>query len=355
MEKKPFVTLEQLQEIEKTYPTPFHIYDEKGFMENARRVNEAFAWNEGFREYFAVKAEPNPFIIKLLKEEGIGVDCSSETELMIAEKLGFTCSCSRCADRLICSILSAYFSKYASNVSLFIACKINNNSPIHKIFREKREGRHPQRTPALTITLPLPGTPPSFGGAGGGLPFFLRRGWGRFLGFRLLATPCQRLDVLERSRLLQHLARQVVQVGAARSEAQVQALDVLSHRELVLRLGTLRGHAQVERAQLAELHLLRLHQLLQDALLQLVGNAQADILAIHRVVLRDVLHQLTIRHRLRGYTLAVPLLVGPRLRVLVLILTIQYTHNFFVVFFMVLNFRCGELHRVTASRLQKLL
>ncbi len=89
MEKKPFVTLEQLQGIEKTYPTPFHIYDEKGFMENARKVNEAFAWNKGFREYFAVKATPNPFIIKKLKEAGCGVDCSSETELMIAEKLGF--------------------------------------------------------------------------------------------------------------------------------------------------------------------------------------------------------------------------------------------------------------------------
>ena len=62
MEKKPFVTLEQLKEIEKTYPTPFHIYDEKGFMENARKVNEAFSWNKGFREYFAVKAEPNPFM-----------------------------------------------------------------------------------------------------------------------------------------------------------------------------------------------------------------------------------------------------------------------------------------------------
>ncbi len=89
MEKKPFVTLEQLREIEKTYPTPFHIYNEKGFMENARKVNEAFSWNKGFREYFAVKATPNPFIIKLLKEAGCGVDCSSETELMIADKLGF--------------------------------------------------------------------------------------------------------------------------------------------------------------------------------------------------------------------------------------------------------------------------
>ena len=89
MEKKPFVTLEQLQEIEKTYPTPYHLYDEKGFVENAKKVKEAFAWNKGFKEYFAVKATPNPFIIKKLKELGCGVDCSSYTELMMAEKLGF--------------------------------------------------------------------------------------------------------------------------------------------------------------------------------------------------------------------------------------------------------------------------
>ena len=61
--KKPFITLEQVQEIVKTYPTPFHIYDEKGIRENARKVNEAFAWNPGFREYFAVKANPNPFLL----------------------------------------------------------------------------------------------------------------------------------------------------------------------------------------------------------------------------------------------------------------------------------------------------
>lgn len=89
MEKKTFVTLEQLQEIEKTYPTPYHLYDEKGFVDNCKKVKEAFAWNKGFKEYFAVKATPNPFIIKKLKELGCGVDCSSYTELMIAEKLGF--------------------------------------------------------------------------------------------------------------------------------------------------------------------------------------------------------------------------------------------------------------------------
>lgn len=85
--KKPFVTLEQLQEITMTYPTPFHIYDEKGIRENARRLNKAFAWNKGFKEYFAVKATPNPYIINILKEEGCGVDCSSMTELMMAEAL----------------------------------------------------------------------------------------------------------------------------------------------------------------------------------------------------------------------------------------------------------------------------
>lgn len=88
MTKKPFITLEQVQEIVKKYPTPFHIYDEKGFVDNAKKVYEAFSWNKGFREYFAVKATPNPFIIKKLAEVGCGVDCSSYTELMIADKLG---------------------------------------------------------------------------------------------------------------------------------------------------------------------------------------------------------------------------------------------------------------------------
>jgi diaminopimelate decarboxylase len=87
--KKPFVTLEQLKEITKQYPTPFHIYDEKGIRENARQLKKAFSWNKGFKEYFAVKATPNPFIINILKEEGCGVDCSSMTELMLSEALGF--------------------------------------------------------------------------------------------------------------------------------------------------------------------------------------------------------------------------------------------------------------------------
>ena len=62
--KKTFVTLEQLKEIDKTYPTPYHLYDEKGIRDNARRLKEAFAWNKGYREYFAVKATPNPYILK---------------------------------------------------------------------------------------------------------------------------------------------------------------------------------------------------------------------------------------------------------------------------------------------------
>lgn len=88
--KKPFVNLEQLKEITETYPTPFHLYDEKGIRENARKLNEAFAWNEGFKEYFAVKATPNPTILKILQEEGCGVDCSSLTELMMSDQVGFS-------------------------------------------------------------------------------------------------------------------------------------------------------------------------------------------------------------------------------------------------------------------------
>lgn len=89
MDKKPFVTLEKLKEIDKKYPTPYHLYDEKGIRENAKKLKEAFSWNKGFKEYFAVKATPNPFIINILKECGCGVDCSSLTELMMSEKLGF--------------------------------------------------------------------------------------------------------------------------------------------------------------------------------------------------------------------------------------------------------------------------
>jgi diaminopimelate decarboxylase len=90
MKKETFLTLEQARDIAAQYPTPFHIYDERGIRENAARVREAFAWNKGFREYFAVKATPNPFLLNILKEYGCGVDCSSETELMMSDACGFS-------------------------------------------------------------------------------------------------------------------------------------------------------------------------------------------------------------------------------------------------------------------------
>ena len=88
--KKTFVNKEQLEKICAEYPTPFHLYDEKGIRENARRMKEAFSWNPGFKEYFAVKATPNPQILKILREEGCGTDCSSLTELMMSERCGFS-------------------------------------------------------------------------------------------------------------------------------------------------------------------------------------------------------------------------------------------------------------------------
>lgn len=87
--KAPFVTKSQLDEITGVYPTPFHLYDEKGMRENARRVNAAFSWNPGFKEYFAVKATPTPALLKILRQEGCGADCSSLTELMMADRCGF--------------------------------------------------------------------------------------------------------------------------------------------------------------------------------------------------------------------------------------------------------------------------
>ena len=90
MSKTPFITKEKAEEIIAKYPTPFHIYDEKGIRENARRLYDAFSWNKGFCEYFAVKATPNPSILKILQEEGCGTDCSSMTELIMSERCGFT-------------------------------------------------------------------------------------------------------------------------------------------------------------------------------------------------------------------------------------------------------------------------
>lgn len=88
-EKIPFVNKEQLDEIAAHYATPFYLYDEAGIRKTARLVNQAFAWNKGFKEYFAVKATPNPTILKILREEGCGADCSSYTELIMADAVGF--------------------------------------------------------------------------------------------------------------------------------------------------------------------------------------------------------------------------------------------------------------------------
>ena len=90
MEKRPFVTKQQLEEIIRQYPTPFHLYDEKGIRENAAKLREAFSWNPGFKEYFAVKATPNPSILKILQECGCGTDCSSATELMLSDAVGLS-------------------------------------------------------------------------------------------------------------------------------------------------------------------------------------------------------------------------------------------------------------------------
>lgn len=90
MEKKPFLTKEKTQEIVKTYPTPFHIYDEKEIRKNAENLKKAFSWNKGYKEYFAVKATPNPFLINILREYGCGCDCSSKTELMLSKTIGAT-------------------------------------------------------------------------------------------------------------------------------------------------------------------------------------------------------------------------------------------------------------------------
>ena len=89
MKKVPFITKQQLDEMVKTCPTPFHIYDEKGIRETARALFKAFSWNKGFKEYFAVKATPNTTILKILKEEGCGTDCSSLTELIMSDRCGF--------------------------------------------------------------------------------------------------------------------------------------------------------------------------------------------------------------------------------------------------------------------------
>ncbi|HHT7719348.1 TPA: diaminopimelate decarboxylase [Streptococcus suis] len=89
MTKTPFVSKEVLETITEQFPTPFHLYDEQGIREKARALNAAFSWNKGFKEYFAVKATPTPAILKILQEEGCGVDCATDVEVLMSEKLGF--------------------------------------------------------------------------------------------------------------------------------------------------------------------------------------------------------------------------------------------------------------------------
>ncbi|MDL2252814.1 diaminopimelate decarboxylase [Ruminococcaceae bacterium OttesenSCG-928-I18] len=89
MKKEPFVSREEIEEIVRSHPTPFHLYHEQGIRQTARALQQAFSWNKGFKEYFAVKATPNPRILKILREEGCGVDCSSKTELALSDAVGF--------------------------------------------------------------------------------------------------------------------------------------------------------------------------------------------------------------------------------------------------------------------------
>ena len=136
MKKEPFVTKEQIEEIVKTYPTPFHLYDEKGIRENAKAVKEAFAWKPGFREYFAVKATPNPFILNILKEYDCGCDCASQTELMLADSQGFD------GKHIMFSSndTPAYEYKFADKIGAII----NLDDFTHIDFLEKTIGKIPE-------------------------------------------------------------------------------------------------------------------------------------------------------------------------------------------------------------------
>lgn len=136
MSKVPFVTKEMIEEITKTYPTPFHIYDEKGIRENAKAVKEAFAWNKGFKEYFAVKATPNPFLIDILREYGCGCDCSSMTELMLANALG----CNGADIMFSSNDTPAVEFEYAAK----IGATINLDDFTHIDFLEKILGKLPE-------------------------------------------------------------------------------------------------------------------------------------------------------------------------------------------------------------------
>lgn len=134
--KQPFVSHDMLRAISAEFPTPFHLYDEQGIRENARRVYEAFSWNPGFREYFAVKATPNPEIMKILHEEGCGMDCSSMTELMLCERAGIM------GDNIMFSSNDTPAKDYALAAKL--GATINLDDITHIDFLERTVGHIPE-------------------------------------------------------------------------------------------------------------------------------------------------------------------------------------------------------------------
>ena len=135
--KKPFVTAQQLEDIAARYPTPFHLYDEQGIRENARRLKAAFSWNPGYREYFAVKATPTPAILKILQEEGCGCDCSSLTELMMAGRIGCT------GEHIMFSSNETPAEDY--RLAAKLGATINLDDITHVDFLEKTIGYIPKR------------------------------------------------------------------------------------------------------------------------------------------------------------------------------------------------------------------
>ena len=137
MNKKPFVTYDKLQEIVKEFPTPFHLYDEKGIRENAKALKEAFAWNKGYKEYFAVKATPNPFLIQILREYGCGCDCSSMTELMLSKAIGAT------GDDIMFSSNDTPEQEFAYAASLNGIINLDDITHIEKV--EKAVGKLPKK------------------------------------------------------------------------------------------------------------------------------------------------------------------------------------------------------------------
>lgn len=137
MKKEPFVTKQQLEKIVQQYPTPFHIYDERGIRKNAKALREAFSWNKGYKEYFAVKATPNPFLIEILKEYDCGCDCSSMTELMLSKAIGIVGE-----DIMFSSNdTPAEEFQYASE----LGATINLDDITHIEFLEKAVGKLPRR------------------------------------------------------------------------------------------------------------------------------------------------------------------------------------------------------------------